>query len=85
MRRKQIGVNLTDQQREFALELSLEDPKCARNGIGSVAHGIRVALCEAAEKRGKTLFVVDMSKGGRKIGSKNKNRAFDQIPNGWGI
>ena len=50
----------------------MEDPKCARNGIGSVAHGIRVALCEAAEKRGKVLFVGDMSKGGRKIGSKNR-------------
>ena len=72
MQHKQIGANLTDQQREFALELSKNDPKCARNGIGSVAHGIRVALCEAAAKRGKSLFVGDMSKGGRKIGSKNR-------------
>jgi hypothetical protein len=72
MQHKQIGAYLTEQQQAFALFLSKQDPKCARNGIGSIAHGIRVALCEAAEKRGKTLFVGDMSKGGRKIGSKNK-------------
>ena len=72
MQHKQIGAYLTGQQEAFALELSKNDPKCARNGIGSVAHGIRVALCEAAEKRGKTLFVGDMSKGGGKIGSKNR-------------
>jgi hypothetical protein len=72
MQHKQIGAYLTEQQQAFALELSKEDPYCARNSVGSVAHGIRVALCEAAKNRGKVLFVGNMSKGGRKIGSKNK-------------